>query len=189
MCKLKICILIVLIVLFSENVSSKSIDLKLFAKLAQYNSLKLSPDGRYFAVTLPLENTTQLAIINRKTNQIEHIFKFKKYEHVAQFYWVNDKRIVFTRYFDKPWDRRRISEGQIYAGNIDGSNSRIIFGRSYGQSNVLKRRKTTFAVGEIISLLQNDPDNIIISARSFFREFDKPVKIYKLNVNTGKKYY
>ncbi len=169
------------------NLNAKPLDLSLFAKLPQYGSVKLSPDGKYFAVTLPLSDTTELAIIKRKDNSISHIFKFKKNEHVAQFFWVSNKRVIFTRYFQKSWDARRSSEGQIYAGNIDGSNSKIIFGHSAGGSAVLSRRKATFAVGNILNLLQNDPNHIIIESRSFYNKFDKPVKIYKLDVNTGNK--
>ena len=162
-----------------------------FARDAEYKSVKLSPDGKHFAAAVPHNGQTMLVIIKRKTMDVINAFRFLKNEHVSEYHWVSNKRIVFKRELKNGSKELPISYGLIYAGNIDGTKKKIIFGYQAGHvqkgTRLHSRNRADRAWGNILHMLPDDPDHIIIEARSWDQRVDSPVRILKLNVQNGKK--
>jgi len=179
--------------LLAQSTFAAKLPLSTFAKSTQYTDVKLSPDGKYLAAKAPLNNQTVLAIIERATLQIKQVYRYVENEHIDEFYWVNNERLVFTRYLKEPWAEQPVSYRQIYAGNFDGSRQDIIFGyqSSKGNSQTLallnQNRGALRAWGEIVHLLPDDPDHILVSAQHMGDDFDAPRKIYRINVYTHKR--
>ena len=162
-----------------------------FAKEARYKSVKLSPDGKHFAAAAPHGDQTMLVIIKRDTMELVYAYRFAKNEHVAQYYWANNERLIFTRNIRRGYRESPVSYGQIYAGNIDGSKKSIIFGFLGGKNQkgtrLNSRQGAERAWGNILHTLPDDPEHIIISAKSWSQKADSPVRIIKLNIYTSKK--
>jgi len=182
------------ILFFLSSLSvAKPIPLELFAKKPQFNSVKLSPDGKHLAATAPSGNQTALVIIDRKNMQVSNVFRFGENEHVDEFYWVNDERLVFTRHLKKPWQEEPISYGQIFAVNLDGTQNATIFGYQASGNSASKLSRQTrhkrkdFAWGDILHILPEDPENIIIGSRTMGNDQDSLMRIIKLNVYNQKK--
>lgn len=174
------------------NVVAKTIPIESFTKKAQFDQVKLSPDGNYLAVTVPQEDRNALAIFDRKTMKPTYVYRYQEDNYVSNFYWVNNERLVITRSFRRKSDEQLYTQGQIFAGNIDGTKADIIFGfaagfKKGGSSRLNKNSGPDRAFGAIQHLLPDDPDHIIISARHMDHDYDSPVRILKLNVYSGKK--
>ncbi len=182
---------IYLLFCFGSVAIAEPLSLELFAKKAQYNSIKISPDGKHFAAAAPYKDQTILVIINRESMKPVYAFRFSKNEHVDEYYWANNERVVFTRILRKGWAEAPISYRQIFAGNIDGSKQAIIFGYSGGKSQtgsrLGKNKGPDRAWGEILHLLPEDPKHIIISARAMDNSFDSPYRLIKLNIYNSRK--
>ncbi len=171
--------------------ATQPLPVSVFAKKAQYNDIKISPDGRHFAASAPKGERTGLVIINRKDMKITYAYFFSENEHVDQFFWANNERVVFTKIFRQPWSELPYTDGQIYAGNVDGSKRAIIFGYQAGGTKVgasyMGNSGPQSAVGKVVNLLPEDKDHILITARSFHSDLDSPVEILKVNVYSSRK--
>ncbi|MBV1908703.1 MAG: hypothetical protein KUG78_05240 [Kangiellaceae bacterium] len=159
-----------------------------FSKETQYKSIKLSPDGKHYAAEVPYGDQTMLVVINRASMKSIHAFRFLKDEHMDQYYWANNYRLVFTRYIRREYREAPTTMGQIFAGNIDGSWKSIIFGGKNTKGTRLNRSQgSERAWGRILHLLPDDPEHIVLEARSFEQKVDSPVRLLKLNINNSKK--
>jgi hypothetical protein len=184
-------IFIGLLLCLANDLFAAPLPLENFAKHANYNSIKISPDGRHFAAAAPFENQTILVIINRQTMKPTFAFRFEENQHVNDYYWANNERLVFNRVVRKSIAEQPSFYGQIFAANLDGSKQEIIFGYSGGKAQTGgrtgKNRGPDRAWGEILHILPDDPKHIIISARGMSTDLDVPYRIIKLNIYNSRK--
>ena len=188
--KIKLFLVVSLIVIVG-NLTAEPLPLDFFTKKSSYKSIKLSPDGKHFAAAVPIGDQTSLVILNREAMKPTYIYRFGSNEHVDEYYWVNNERLVFTRNIQEVWREQPVSYGQIYAGNIDGTEKAVIFGFQGGNNQTASRtRKNSGADrswGDILHTLPDEPNHIIISARRMDNKYDSPVRIIKLNVYNSRK--
>jgi dipeptidyl aminopeptidase/acylaminoacyl peptidase len=67
-----------------------------FFRPAAYGDMKLSPDGRYLAATVPDYDRTRLEILRRGDLALVRRFDVARGERVDDFYWRGGERVVFT---------------------------------------------------------------------------------------------
>ena len=171
--------------------NAEPLPVKAFAKDVEYENIKLSPDGKHYAAAMPYNDQTILVILESESMQPVYVYRFYSKQHVDEFYWANNERIVFTRNIKQGWAEQPVSYGQIYAGNLDGNKRRIVFGYQGGNKQTGTRLNQRSAPerswGEILHLLPDDPKHIIIAARHMDSDYDDPVRIIKLNIYNSKK--
>ena len=176
---------------FTNHTLAEPLPLENFAKHASYNSIKISPDGKHFAAAAPFEDQTILVIINRETMKPTYAFRFQENQHVSDYHWANNERLVFNRLVRKNIAEQPSFYGQIFAANLDGSKQEIIFGYSGGKAQTGGRtgrnRGPDRAWGDFLHMLPDDPKNIIISARGMSTDADAPYRIIKLNIYNSRK--
>ncbi|MCO7223572.1 S9 family peptidase [Pleionea sp. CnH1-48] len=178
------------LVLLSHAVLAAPLPIEDFAKQSQYNSIKLSPDGKHYAATAPLEDRSALLIIDRANMRVKHIYKLTATEHIDRFYWANNERIIFTRHFKRSRLSQGTTDGQIFAANINGTQKSVIFGyRAYdgGTTRGSKNRGPIQAAGTIRHILPDDPKHILVTARNFGGDLDTGISVFKLNIYSGKR--
>jgi len=165
---------------------AQSLPIELFTKNANFNSVKLSPDGKHFAATVPKDNTTNLVIINRASMEVVIAYGFGKFEHVGRFYWLNNQRLVYTKSYQKGSQEQKVTRGEIFAANIDGSKRVQLFGLDSSKSKVRSKRSLR-ASGIILHMLPDDDKHILVLARNFGDDIDVSKKIYKINTYNQKR--
>lgn len=67
-----------------------------YIKKNEFNDVKISPDGSYFAATVPLEDRTGLAVLRRSDSKVMTSVALEKNNHVENFFWVNNQRLLIT---------------------------------------------------------------------------------------------
>ncbi|MCY7312961.1 MAG: S9 family peptidase, partial [Pseudoxanthomonas sp.] len=72
------------------------VDVERYIKQDAFGEIKLSPDGDYYAASVPMENQTVLAIMRRSDNKLTTTFSLGKNTHVMDFWWVNPERVVIS---------------------------------------------------------------------------------------------
>lgn len=102
--------------------------LKDFARHAEFLDAKISPKGDYLAVTMLVEGQTALGILDLKTRKVSGQLRFPKGNEVAEFSWVNPKRVVASvaKSFG-PLDQPEPT-GELYGIDADGSHRTYLFG-------------------------------------------------------------
>ena len=152
----------------------------LFAKpfLAQP---QLSSDGRYIAMLQPANNRMNITVIDRVEGKKDCITNMSE-EDIVAISWLNDKRLLFHQQ-----NKGQESFG-YYAIDADGKNlvilQQAVSLSGDGITNELENADSRRGFS-IIDMLPNDPDHILVNE---IRGASGLGDIYRVNVNTGRRY-
>lgn len=143
-----------------------------FFKEDKFKEIKISPTGEYLAATVPRDGGTELVIFRMQDMRISARVKPAEKNHVANFFWANDHRVLFNML----WKAGSLAD---YAYNLQ------LFG-----INVDDKEPVFVAFGDMIDPLMHDDQHVLISPVRL-RELlghasgrDPPAKL--IDVDTGK---
>ena len=88
--------LLVAVCVCGEVRAQAPVDLTPFVQRDRYEQIKISPDGKHFAATAPLEDRTVLVVLNRADKQVVAGGVGVKNSAVWDFWWVDDERLVIS---------------------------------------------------------------------------------------------
>jgi dipeptidyl aminopeptidase/acylaminoacyl peptidase len=177
--------LLFLLCFFSLQGVAEVLPLEHFAKPAQFSNIKLSPNGEYFAATVPKENTNVLIVVERKSKKRLIAYGFGHKEYIGDFYWGNNERLVYTKQYEVQGRERKFYRGEIFAANIDGSKRTQLYGYSQQGKSASKRGENAW--GYIAQMLTNDDKHILILSSKWNTDRDSSDKIYKVNIYNKKR--
>ena len=149
-----------------------------FVRHAEFELIKISPDGKRFAATYRKEGNINLAVINREKTERESDFDFGDSHRVTDFHWVSDKRLVideakFVGFLDTKGDAPR-----LWGTDYDGKRRRALSGSDSGNISV------GLEAFRVVDTLPGDPKHIVVG--QFSPDGMRP---YKLDVLKGRKKY
>ena len=159
-----------------------------FLKRDTFSSIKISPDGRHYAATVPQgDDKTVLAVLDRETLKLTAIMQMRGKEHIASFHWVSDERLVVTPTIRDGALAKPVPTGELYAVNADGSETRTLFSFRKGGgglgSNIL-RAGSEAASAHVLHALPDSKNQILIQVRPWGSE--TPInEVRRLNVRNG----
>ncbi len=163
------------------------VDLAPFLKEFDFEDIKLSPTGEYYAATVPFGDRTALVVMRRDGNSPLSRFSLGKNSHVQSFRWVNDTRLVLSvaekfGQLDQPQ-----STGELYAVDADGSKPELLVGFrvSNDSSSRIGGKKAEAVAASMIDTLPGDDRNVLIAVAPFSRE--PMTRVEKLDVYTGRR--
>jgi dipeptidyl aminopeptidase/acylaminoacyl peptidase len=166
-----------------------------FVKHGDYLNMELSPDGKHIAARVRIEGRVVLFFLDSATMKVVGGVKPRSNDEIHSATWINNERIVYqfreaVYYSDAP-----ISTGELFAVNIDGSQSEMLYGYRAGESTLgtrITKRKATTATPEIISRLVNDDQQILIveypwtlNGRMYSDNRKKNSVVSRLNIYSG----
>jgi len=155
---------------------------------SQYYNAKISPDGKYLAVSALVKNKTALVFLDRKTLKPVGGSQFPGEYEVGNYRWVNNERVVINMVKRLPWLESPGYFGELYAVNYDGSKGLMIYGYQAGEmqtGSMIQKKQSTHGWAEIIDTLPEDEKHILISSTPMSNTGERLATVYKLNVNTG----
>ncbi|HWS27256.1 MAG TPA: S9 family peptidase, partial [Xanthomonadales bacterium] len=76
--------------------SAAELPVKDFWRHSEFEQIRISPDGKYLAATVPDEETRALVIFTRKDRKVTGVARFTDDRQVGAFAWVNKDRVAFT---------------------------------------------------------------------------------------------
>jgi dipeptidyl aminopeptidase/acylaminoacyl peptidase len=162
-------------------------DISYFSRDTAFSSVKISPDGKHLAVMTPVDGRSGVAILNTETLEPTFIARFSEDKQVGEYHWANSERLIARLEMFRGWEEAPTSAGEWYAVNVDGKKQKNIYGyRAGGASSKIKRAEPVFGYGQIVDLLEDDPDNILMSSTPFSRGAPRRPTLIKVNVYNGK---
>lgn len=181
---------LVLAIGFALSAPAMAVDVAAFVKRDEFEDIKISPTGAYFAATVPLEDRTMLAILDRANgNKLIGRFAMGKNTHVSDFDWVNNERIVLSvveKYGDLDTP---MSLGELYAINANGTQAEVLVGQRVegnGLGSKIQPKKAMEAVFTwLVDSLPNDDRNVLIGVSPF--SADPFTRVEKMDVNSGRR--
>jgi dipeptidyl aminopeptidase/acylaminoacyl peptidase len=176
---------IALFVCFSASVFATP-TIEDFVRHEQFDDIKISPSGEFIAATVPNGKGRVLSILNLKTFKGLAVGGSKS-DYVADFYWVNDHRIVYQLGEKIIGLTRPIGTGELFGVDAEGKNFKYLFGYRAPEStgSHVNSVKLEFASASIINTLADDDDHILIQTRAWDSADGTVAEIWSLNVNTG----
>lgn len=153
--------------------TAAELPVKDFWRHNEFDQVRISPDGKYLAATVPDEETRALVIFTRKDRKITGVARFTDKRQVGAFAWVNKDRVAFTMSDRGGRLVRPQPRGELLFMRADGKDKAAYAGGSRG--SLLSRT------------LRDGSDAVIVtdylpSQRQ--EQFD--VVLYRVNAKTAK---
>lgn len=178
------------LLLFSCSASSwAAVDLGQFVRKDEFNEIKLSPTGKYYAATVPLEDKTALVIFTREGNKQTGMFVPSRNAHVNTFDWVNDERVLIgiAEKFGQ-LDQPRLT-GELYAINADGGQAELLVGfrvQGNGLGTRIQPKKVESVAAFLVDGLPADDRNVVVSTWPL-GTMEPFTRAERLDVNSGRR--
>jgi dipeptidyl aminopeptidase/acylaminoacyl peptidase len=159
-----------------------------FMSYPKMQSVKISPTGKYLALTARTGETELITVLNTADAKIVASDSFGKDMGIELFEWANDTRLLIqparrfvgtTAYF--------APTGEIIVLDVEKRKSDLLFSyRKGGQglSTLTRERATGRVNARIVDLTPNDPDTVLIQTRSYEYEGDSN-SLQRLNIRNG----
>ena len=165
-------VLVMLMVYTVTYAEVKVLPVSVFTKSNDYNNVKISPDGKHLAITVPIDSKVGLAFVRTRDFKPVGAFNVDDYIQITQFHWASNTRIVYKIAEFEGLEVVPADFGNIYAADIDGGNVLPIFG---GYRN-------RHGWADIIHMLPEDPDHILAGVYSWGSRAS-PAIAYKINIH------
>ena len=164
------------------------VDIDAFIKKDKFHDIQLSPNGDYYAATVPLEDRTALAIMRRSDNVLTATVALGKNTHVSSFHWVNPQRVLIAieEKFGALDDPR--PTGELYAINADGGEAELLVGfrvTSAGPGTRIQPKTVENVAAFLVDDLPGDDKHVIIAVWPFGTE--PYTRAERLDVYTGRR--
>ena len=167
------------------------LDISKFSDHDRYRDVKISPTGKYLAISRFIGGESDLLIVDSKTMKAVNEIRLKGKEEVGGFYWANDERLIIQLFSKKYSKEAPVYYGELFAIDADKRKGKLIFGARlvWHKTKKIKEKRIqeshkamASSWATIVDLLPNDPEYILISARPYSKSKKKIPRIYKLNI-------
>ncbi len=143
-----------------------AVDLEQFIRKDEFNSIKLSPTGKYYAATVPMEDRTALIIFTRDGIQRTGSFVLGRNTHVQGFEWVSDERVLISvaekfGALDTPRPT-----GELYAMDANGGRAELLIGfrvQGNGPGTRIQPKKVDSVAAFLVDDLPHDDRSVLVS--------------------------
>ena len=152
-----------------------TLPIEAYGKLPAIESPRLSPDGSKLAFLSSAKNRRCLVVKHLDDKHPGAVVCPGKYE-VRWFSWKTDSRLILELYTAdllSAADQR--TESRLVALDVDGSHMK-------GLSETTQERAADFGQNQVISMLPDDPDNVLISV---YRSNNESPDVLRVNVYSG----
>lgn len=168
--------------------TASAVDVEAFARKDKFNDIKISPNGDYFAASVPQDDRTALVVIRRSDQAVTATFSMGNNTHVYDFNWVNPERVLISMAekfgsLDKP-----SPTGELFAINADGSKAESLVGyrvADNGPGTRIKPKTAEMLAAFLVDDLPDDDRNVVVTISPFAA--DAFSRAERLDVYTGRR--
>jgi dipeptidyl aminopeptidase/acylaminoacyl peptidase len=156
--------------IFSQNFDNKIVPIEILLKKNKTSHYLISPDGKYFAEIIKNNVDTDIVIIDIEKHEL-----FKRIplgeRDVDRLYWLTSNRMIF------------VTDGEILAIDIDGTNPSLIAGRIYNKQSWNLYYYKNLRYNRVLNLLPEYKNEILIEIYNY----QGYASVVRVNVFTGQK--
>ena len=158
----------------------------LLAKHPTFDQVKISPDGKYLAVTVFDEDKRQLLCLDRATLKAVGGARLVGKDEVGEFFWANHERIVMKINSREPWQKEPGFYGELFGINCDGTQRKLLFGyrKNDSQTSILSSNRRAWA--DIIHRLPSEPNQILITSTNWTDSGSAKADVFKMDIYNGR---
>lgn len=160
------------------------VDLERYLKRDRFEVLKISPDGRHYAATVPMEDRTGLVVLRREDKAIVSSAVGVEKSAVSDFWWVANDRIVVAMAQSEGSEDALYLTGELHALGIDGGKVKTLFGRPGEAGNVVRIGMVDpVEMATMVDPLPDDPDHALVAIWKHVAE--PSTRVVRMDVHSG----
>jgi dipeptidyl aminopeptidase/acylaminoacyl peptidase len=167
---------------------SAQVDVEPYVRKDNFQTMEISPDGRYLAATVPKEDRTGIVVLQRSDLKVTASFALGKNSHVDRAWWVNPERLLISISEKIGMLAKPQATGELYAINADGSDAEILVGQRLvgeGLGTLISSKKRDEVAAFMVDDLRDDDKGVIVSVWPF--STDPYTRAERLDVYTGRR--
>ncbi len=183
--KLRIAVLVALWPAMAAIGAAHAVDVESFVRKDQFDDIKISPTGQYFAATVPFEDRTALVIMERAGKKLMGTFQLGRDSAVADFTWVSPDRVLIGAAEKFGELDRPQPTGELFAMDASGGKTEMLVGQrvSGNLGSHIRGKKAEAVAAFLVDDLPADDKNVLISVMPFTQ--DPYTRVERMNVYTG----
>lgn len=159
-----------------------------FTNYPQYQSMQISPGGKFLAITKQSEEFELLTVLHYPELTVQTSSHFGNEIDIDSLDWVSDSRLLIQparRFYG--YRVYKVRTGEIIGVDVDAKKSDLVFGYRAGASTtatIMQGRKDTKAWAEIVKILPPDAESVLIKTGSYDPKLNSS-SLQRMNVRTG----
>ncbi|MDO5610800.1 MAG: prolyl oligopeptidase family serine peptidase, partial [Pseudomonadota bacterium] len=168
--------------------SVSMLDVEPFLKSDSFRQIKLSPDGRFLAATVPLVDRTAMAVIRRSDNKMMASFQLGQNRHVDDFEWVSATYLLFGMSERFGTLEQPVSIGELFAVNADSGVVDLLVGArvaNRGPGTRIQPKNPENVAAFLTDKLLNDPRHVVVTVWPFSK--DPFSRAERLDITSGRR--
>ncbi|AKS41777.1 alpha/beta hydrolase family protein [Wenzhouxiangella marina] len=141
-----------LMIVLSGSLIADTIPTRAFFDSAKVTNMKIAPDGEHVAFTYEEGSEVRLAVLNLDSSQITASFEFGDNQHVFNFWWGNNERVLMS-VGEVTGNLDNLGRpAHLYAADVDGRRRQQIF-------------EMVSSSYQILHTLPDDREHVLIARR------------------------
>ena len=162
------------------------VDLDAYLKKDRYGEITISPDGTYYAATMPLEDRTALVVLRRADKQVTATVTGDKDSVVGDFWWASDTRLVVAMALKLGSRDEPYLTGELHAVGADGAKPFKLVGEidQPGLVSTIALASDGWAGATVIDPLRDDARKVLIAAYGYSNM--PTTRVENLDIYTGR---
>lgn len=177
-----------LLVLLAITGHAGAVDLERYLRRDAFTDIKISPNGDYYAATVPMEDRTAFAILRRDGGEVVGSFVPPRNNHANHFDWVSGERVLIgLAEKHGSLDQPRMT-GELYAMNANGGRGELLVGyrvQGNGPGTRIQQKKVEAVAAFLADDLPADDRNVLVTIWPF--NDDPFTRADRLDVTTGRR--
>lgn len=165
-----------------------AVDVQSYIKKDAFESIKLSPNGDYYAATIPLEDRTVLVILRRSDNKLATTFSTGKNTVVESFDWVNPERVIVGMGMKFGSLAAPQPTGDLYVVDAVSAKAELLVGQHILSNDLgtkIRPKKVEKVAAFVVDDLPSDHKSIVISVEPFVA--DAYTRAERMDVYSGRR--
>src|SRR5690606_31607627 len=138
-------------------------DLDAWVKRDRFETVKISPDGRHFAATVPMEDKTVLVVLDRASRKIVSGGAGVADSEVMDFWWADNEHVVIAMGQSFGSKDPLYSTGEVHVLELDGKRVRRLVGRAPDVGIVHTVISAPREYATVIDRMTDEPGEILIA--------------------------
>jgi len=164
----------------TQSAKVEPVPLEEYMRLPAYSSPRISRNGKYFAVTIPINGRLNLAVVDLDTRKGTALTNFDNFD-VLGIRWVGNDRLLFTLgQQSSPTGPGQFLGGGLFMVSRDGKESRRL---SPTVQEVRRNGQRVYRPMRVLRTIPGSDDEVIVEAN--LRDADS-YDVYRLNIVTGR---
>jgi dipeptidyl aminopeptidase/acylaminoacyl peptidase len=169
--------------------ATAAVNVEAYVKKDSFEDIKLSPDGDYYAATVPLEDRTVLVVVRRADGKLTANVSGGRNTAIAAFQWVSPDRVLVSLAEKFGSLARPQWTGEIYGVDAETGLGEMLVGQRLagnGLGTKIQPKKVEMVAAYLTDALPADDKNVVIAVMPF--SGDPFTRAERMDAYTGRRH-